>query len=151
MGDITRSFSRNEFACKCGCGIDDPHPFLVVGLQALRDKANYPLVITSGCRCFDHNEAVGGSFGSHHVPDDGRYSRAADCYLVGVGLRQSVELATMIPVFKSGGIGVYYDEHGARLHVDVRSGPPARWGKLFGKYVPINDVFMAAEKESDDV
>ena len=23
MGDLTKNFSRSEFACKCGCGFDD--------------------------------------------------------------------------------------------------------------------------------
>ena len=62
MGDLTRNFSRSEFACRGGncCGGSGPvHPALVTGLQELRDKVGGPLTISSGFRCRRHNAAVG--------------------------------------------------------------------------------------------
>ncbi len=67
MGDLTKNFSRSEFACRCGCGRGDVSPQLVTILQALRDALGRPLIITSAVRCEKHNREVGGEMGSAHV------------------------------------------------------------------------------------
>ena len=67
MGDLSRHFSKSEFACQCGCGATDPAPALVTALETLREAYGQPLVITSGLRCFDHNLKVGGVPHSAHV------------------------------------------------------------------------------------
>lgn len=67
MGDLTANFSRKEFACKCGCGFDNISPKLVEALQELRDYFGQTIWVTSGCRCFSHNEAVGGRDRSTHL------------------------------------------------------------------------------------
>jgi len=67
MGDLSEHFSRWEFACRCGCGFDDVDQELVSALEALRLKLGKPINITSGCRCEEHNSAVGGVFNSAHT------------------------------------------------------------------------------------
>lgn len=67
MSDLTKNFSRHEFACKCGCGRDDISLELVAVLQELREALGAPLTITSGVRCMAHNAAVGAKPSSAHV------------------------------------------------------------------------------------
>ena len=68
MGDMTKNFSRAEFACKCGCGLCNPDPELVKKLEKFRTLCgNKPMNINSACRCEKHNKAVGGSTKSQHL------------------------------------------------------------------------------------
>ena len=85
MGDLTRNLSRSEFECKCGCGFAAADHELVEVLQEVRDRfeattgEKKPLIITSGCRCPTHNQAVGGAKKSTHM-----LGIAADFMLIGV-------------------------------------------------------------------
>lgn len=67
MGDITRNFSRKEFACKDGCGLDVIDERLVNRLQVIRDILNVPILVHSGCRCAQHNADIGGKHHSLHL------------------------------------------------------------------------------------
>jgi uncharacterized protein YcbK (DUF882 family) len=67
MGDITESFSKKEFACKCGCGFDAINPNLVHRLQVVRDIARVAIRIRSACRCPKHNASEGGKSESFHL------------------------------------------------------------------------------------
>ena len=67
MGDVSKHFSRREFACKCGCGFDSIDAETLQVLEELRDTLREPITITSGCRCAAHNKAVGGSEHSYHL------------------------------------------------------------------------------------
>ncbi len=70
MGDLTEHFSRHEFACKCGCGLDCIYIPLVHFIEALRYAAGGGrMTITSGCRCYYHNIDVGGRPKSRHLPE----------------------------------------------------------------------------------
>lgn len=80
MGNISKDFNRKEFACGCGCGFDSISQALVDTVQAIRDAAGAPVIISSGCRCRAHNRAVGGVANSSHL--DGL---AADIYAKGWG------------------------------------------------------------------
>lgn len=75
MGDLSRNFSRDEFACKCGCGYSAISPKLIDLLQTIRGYIGVPMTILSGCRCEEHNKDVGGVEFSQHL-----YGRAADIY-----------------------------------------------------------------------
>ena len=68
MGDLTKNFSRHEFACNCGCGADNISIGLVSKLQRIRDSVGLPMKITSGVRCEAHNATIGGVKKSAHVP-----------------------------------------------------------------------------------
>lgn len=81
MGDLSKNFSRHEFACRCGCGQDTVDHELIERAQDLCDESlkMYPpgsyLVahVTSGNRCETHNKDEGGADDSQH-----RYSKALD-------------------------------------------------------------------------
>ena len=67
MGNLTKDFSRSEFACKCRCGFDQIDPRVVDMCQVIRDKLESPVRINSACRCAKHNAQVGGVKGSYHT------------------------------------------------------------------------------------
>lgn len=69
-------FSKDEFVCKCWCGLNNIDIKLVKILDSIREHFNNPLIITSGCRCEKHNTNVGGSVGSRHV-----IGKACDFYV----------------------------------------------------------------------
>ena len=122
MGDLSKDFSRSEFACQGAgcCGASAPvHPELVAGLQELRGKVGAPLTITSGFRCITHNAKVGGAADSQHT-----IGLAADVLCPeGWSPERFAKLAETVEVFRKGGIGIYP----GRIHVDVRENGPARW------------------------
>ena len=122
MGDLSKNFSRSEFACKgtnC-CGHSAPvQPELISALQALRDQLNLPLNITSGFRCNRHNESVGGAARSFHT-----LGMAADVACPdGLTAEDLAQAAETIPAFQQGGIGIYP----SWVHLDVRTTGKARW------------------------
>lgn len=78
MGDMTKDFSRREFACRCKCGFDDIAQALADTVQAIRDAAGVPVIINCGCRCRKHNARVGGVPNSSHME-----GLAADIYIPG--------------------------------------------------------------------
>ena len=73
MGDVSKNFSRKEFACNCGCGFAAVDIALLCGLQELRDIAGRGITISSGCRCEARNKKVGGASKSFH-----KFAMAAD-------------------------------------------------------------------------
>ena len=119
MGDLSRNFSRYEFACKCGCGFDFVDAELIKVLEQVRfhfDKS--PITITSGCRCETHNQKVGGSAYSKHIK-----GIAADFKVKGV---HADEVASYLE-------RTYPDKYGigrykGRTHIDIRKSK-ARWDK----------------------
>jgi uncharacterized protein YcbK (DUF882 family) len=122
MGDIASNFNRSEFACKCGCGFDTVDSELLRILIDVRNHFKSSVTINSGCRCLNHNSAVGGkmptsiSVGSQHL-----YGRAADISVSGFTPREVVlYLYTIYPYLY--GIGEYQ----TFIHIDSRGGY-ARW------------------------
>lgn len=72
MGNLTKNFSDYEFACKCGCGLNNIQMPFVQKLQAARDwldvnGRDVPFKILSGVRCEKHNKEVGGEPNSSHM------------------------------------------------------------------------------------
>jgi len=116
MDEISKYFSRKEFACRCNCGFATVDVELIEVLQTLRYKFNKPVTITSGCRCPEYNEKIGGSYGSKH-----KQGIAADIV---------VEMVSAADVYRyldsayphKFGLG-RYDEF---THIDVRP-KKARW------------------------
>jgi uncharacterized protein YcbK (DUF882 family) len=111
MGDLTRDFSRKEFACQCGCGFESISMQLVAGLQELRNKVGLPVTVLSGCRCAAHNKAVGGAAGSRHT-----MGKAADIQIEGMTAREVYAAAMQAGGFR--GFGV--DDARGFVHVDER-------------------------------
>lgn len=121
MGDLTANFSRSEFACKCGCGLDDIDMVLVYELQDMRDFFEKRITVTSGCRCTAYNKKVGGRPRSQHL-----LGKAADIVVQDIEPALVQEYAEQVDF---PGIGRYDDF----THVDVRDGRRARWGTPRGK------------------
>jgi len=64
-------FTDKEMKCKCAkC----KHAYLQVELMEkvteARKSAKIPFIITSGCRCPEHNKKVGGAVNSDHLADE---------------------------------------------------------------------------------
>ena len=116
MGDISKHFSRYEFACKDHCGLDTVDTSTLVVLEQVRQHFDKPIRITSACRCFDHNQAVGGSIDSQHTK-----CRAAD---IQIEETPPSEVYAFID-------SLYPDQYGLGsysnfTHIDTRS-TKARW------------------------
>lgn len=116
MGDLSANFSRSEFACKCGCGFQTVDVDLLAIIETVRCKYRKPVIINSACRCDEHNENIGGSYGSKH-----KQGIAADIVVKGVDpATVYTYLDDMYPT--SYGIGKYE----SFTHIDVRPNK-ARW------------------------
>lgn len=63
---VQEYFKNREIACRCGCG-KMPSGKSVEMLYAVRIIIKTPLVISSGARCFKHNETCRGSEYSTHL------------------------------------------------------------------------------------
>ena len=117
-GWLSEHFRAHEFKCPC-CGVCGVQLRLIDALEKLRKKlGNAPIHITSGFRCWEHNEAVGGAPKSRHVTGE-----AADIIVEGRHDVEVIDAAERIEPFSHGGIGKY----GTFVHLDVRHGGPARW------------------------
>lgn len=126
-GTMSRHFSFSEFACRCGgkytkCPRIWVRRELVQTLEQVRARF-YPggLTVVSGCRCEDHNRAVGGATGSQH-----KYGTACD-------IEPKVSWQTLRAAHLAAGIG-YKRSNGRVTHIDRRDiggsnttgGKPAR-------------------------
>ena len=49
-----RYFNRDEFACKCGCGMNEIDNSFITLLDNARELSGKPYIITSGYRCENH-------------------------------------------------------------------------------------------------
>jgi len=117
MGNFRLSpyFLRSEFACKCGCGLDTVDTSTLDILNAVREKFG-PVIITSGCRCPEHNKNVGGAPNSQHT-----LARAADIKVPSADPRAVYDWVAAH--FPYASLGLY----NTFTHVDTRSSGPARW------------------------
>tara|TARA_R110002153_G_C13182487_1_gene485221 strand:- start:465 stop:821 length:357 start_codon:yes stop_codon:yes gene_type:complete len=116
MGDLSRNFSRSEFACKCGCGFATADSELVQVLEVIRAKFGRPITITSAARCEAHNKAVGGAKSSKH-----REGIACDIQIANINPFQVYHFLDKYEP-DAYGIGCY----STFTHIDVRKAK-ARW------------------------
>jgi zinc D-Ala-D-Ala carboxypeptidase len=63
---MSKHFEDSEFACHC-CGQNEVKAILIKMLEQARLLYGRPMVIMSGYRCPDHNQAVGGKPDSAHL------------------------------------------------------------------------------------
>lgn len=69
MTYLSDHFDSVEFECPC-CGINytiDDLEYIVSALEKMRKDIGFPIIITSGRRCPDHNYSVGGVCNSQHL------------------------------------------------------------------------------------
>jgi uncharacterized protein YcbK (DUF882 family) len=111
-----RNFTRDEFACGCGCGFDDIDPLIVSTLQRLRDEVQRPVIVNSGCRCKSHNAAVKGSKSSQHLR-----GKAADIKIDGMTSQQIIDIIRRLYLDGEIYVGYVYAINGRSVHVDVRA------------------------------
>jgi uncharacterized protein YcbK (DUF882 family) len=114
--DIAKYFKLSEFACPC-CKRVMLHPMLLNKLVEFRAIIQKPVYITSGYRCAEYNQKVGGIKSSYHL-----LGLAADIKIEGVSALDLLEIAEMIDF---SGIGLYEKKN--FLHLDVRPTKLARW------------------------
>ena len=79
MPQLTEHFSREEFACKCGCGADKVSKELVEKLELVRLMYGKPMRVTSGVRCAFHNQGEGGKKTSAHLQGEAADIAVKDC------------------------------------------------------------------------
>ena len=115
MGDLSRNFSRHEFACKCGCGEAEVSPFLIEQLQKLRDYTGEPVRITSGRRGETHNAAVGGAKNSQHL-----LGLAADIRAEGWTAKDLLRVLRVLVRANALYVGYAYKISKNAVHIDVR-------------------------------
>ena len=127
MGDITKNFSKREFECNCGCENNNISETLVNLLQNVRDLTGRSIHITSGIRCKDYNDKIGGVKNSAHVPADlgtgeGEVGHAVDVFISNSSNRFEL-LEAVFPVgFIRLGIGHNF------LHLDIDKRKPQNVG-----------------------
>ncbi len=71
-------YKLEEFACKCGCGLNTPDNMLIERLEILCDLLKRKIPIHSACRCIKHNQEVGGSKTSSHLQNPSGLCLAVD-------------------------------------------------------------------------
>lgn len=138
---LTRNFFRSEFACPC-CDKALVDSKFVAALQQLRDICGYPIRVLSGYRCKSHNIKVGGRERSFHL-----HGRAADIQIGELSVPEMLELVDAISEFHEGGIGIY---DSGFVHVDNRRWKQARWGRIDGKYVGLEEALKAIVRGAED-
>lgn len=65
--DGIKYFQKSEWACKCGCGLDNVNHTLVTVAERTRKYFNAPITISSGLRCPTRNAQAGGVSNSRHL------------------------------------------------------------------------------------
>ena len=131
---VAANFRLSEFKCNC-CGRVKLNPDLPVALQEVRDILDSPIVVTSGFRCADHNQAVGGVSNSCHMK-----GLAADCAFPGIDLLTAyLAIAHVLPWATGGGLGLYSDR--GFIHLDVRE-KRRRWGQIKGLQVSFDKALL---------
>ena len=113
---VAKYFKLSEFACPC-CNLVMLHPKLLGKLVELRNTLERPVYITSGYRCFEYNQKVGGVKNSYHC-----IGLAADIKIRDINLIELLEICENIDF---NGIGYY--EKKDFLHLDVRPTKRTRW------------------------
>lgn len=128
MTNCSLHFKWHEFACKGDNCCNHSHPVdkrLLDALEHLRalaieheDNLHLFIHINSGFRCNKHNAEAGGAPHSFHT-----LGMAADVVIPGLSPLRVAALAKFVPLFKSGGIGVY----DTFTHLDIRPNGPTEW------------------------
>lgn len=142
MGNLSSHFSREEFACDCGCGFDTVDIELVSCLEGMcsffkKDlkASRIIVVILSGCRCREHNEFVQKRYNPDYIEYSSNsvhmYGGAVDFYMLEVKTdltRKVISPGNIVRYL----IASYPGKHGIgeytnRVHFDIKTGRARRW------------------------
>ncbi len=118
MGNLSRFFSRFEFACKDQCKFAVADIELIHVLEKVREHFGKPVNVISGCRCLKYNRLKGSKDTSQHI-----LGLASDIWIDGVKPDDIAMYVDDILLKNRGGIGLYKDF----THIDVRPDKIARW------------------------
>lgn len=115
MGDLSKYFSRNEIACKCGCGLDTMDIETLRIADEAREYTAQAIYPSSGARCLSHNRSVGSRDTSKHV----------QCRAMDLPVAEPEKLYNFL-------CDKYHDKYGFGLyktfvHIDTRTEGKARW------------------------
>jgi len=103
-----KDFRKEEFECRCGCGLNNISDDVINKLNVARLIAGISFFINSACRCKLHNLSVGGSLTSSHVLG----------FAVDIAIKSPIERFTILNALILAGftrIGVYKNF----IHIDV--------------------------------
>jgi zinc D-Ala-D-Ala carboxypeptidase len=103
-----KPYTKEDVACKCGCGLDAANPDLLIKLNAMKEFTGWRPEVNSGTRCPAHNAAVGGVQGSAHL-----FGHAVDLACENSQQRLSLVNSALYAGFTRVGIGRDF------LHLDV--------------------------------
>jgi len=116
-------FKKEEFACKCGCGLCDPEPLLVKMLNVTRFHADMKVKVNSGTRCKEHNRQEGGSETSSHLISVLGFSTAVD-----IRCRDALERGKLMPaLIKAGFTRIGMGDKFIHADIDSSKNTPRIW------------------------
>lgn len=111
--DDIKHFKKSEFACKCGCGLNNINLEVVKVADKIRDYYEKPCIVNSGSRCVKHNKKVGGVSNSRHLQ-----GKAIDIYVQGVS--GQALLAYTKQLVAQGLLRYTYLIAGNAVHIDIK-------------------------------
>lgn len=131
-------FHVSEFTCHDGCGRHDMDQQTVDVAERIRARFNVPVLPNCGIRCEAHNTAVGGKPLSQHLPRTERGEIVKGVAPGGAGRAFDFNLKGWTPFEtyraidkEAHALGVVgLGRYPGFVHVDTRTGPPARWQEV---------------------
>lgn len=127
--NISQHLTAKEVSCKCGCGYcSKPENFsckTALAFEEIRRAVSEkigkdtPIIISSGCRCPEHNYNIGGAVNSRHMHGD-----ALDLVCPeGISYEDFYDICDKV-IGNKGGVGKYLNKN--IVHIDTR-GERKRW------------------------
>jgi uncharacterized protein YcbK (DUF882 family) len=122
---MTPHFSKEELACKCGCGMLPAKDF-IEKLEAIRVVYAKPMRVNSAARCPEHNAKVSstGRTGPHTT------GRAIDIGVSGHDAHELLRIAMRVGYFRGVGVSQKGPHASRLLHFDDilnADGQPRPW------------------------
>src|SRR5688572_18078516 len=115
---MTYHFNDEELRCKCGCRLLKLNRGFREALEAIRDKLKRPMVVTSGVRCSEHNEAVGGHPKSLHVGDVAMHHGQTGCMAVDIATPNGAYRGDLFRIAWHNGWSIGWNAKRGFLHLD---------------------------------
>lgn len=75
---MSKYFKPYELECRCSCGANNFSAETLKKLDKARGLAGVPFVLSSACRCPEHNTKIGGKENSSHISTDEKECTAVD-------------------------------------------------------------------------
>ena len=118
----SKYFSQSEIECGCGCGFAAMNKDTLSVADAVREYVGHAVNCGSGCRCVDHNFAIGGAVRSRHLPrhtEDNKFeSDAMDLHL------DDSEIIPVVEFLRENYPSVTFFTYSWGIHIDTRSIQP---------------------------